>query len=63
MASKRNSDYRAVFHLRHGGLHKWAGVPEDEDVPQEKKEEAAHSDNPHTQKMGQFALNAEHFKH
>jgi len=59
---KRNSGYRAMFHLRKGGLHKAMGVPMDKPVPEEKKEEAAHSENPHVQKMGQFALNAEHFK-
>jgi hypothetical protein len=59
---KKHSDHRALFHLHAGGLHKWAGISTDKEVPEAKKREAAASDNPHVQKMGQFALNAEHFK-
>lgn len=63
MASKRNSGHRALFHLNKGGLHRWAGVPEGEPVPEAKKHEAANSDNPHVRKMGNFALSAEKFHH
>jgi hypothetical protein len=59
----RSSDYRAVFHLRKGGLHKALGIAEGKPIPEEKKEEAANSSNPHMQKMGQFALNASHWSH
>ena len=61
--STRNSHHRAMFHLRKGGLHKHLGIPEGQPIPEEKKREAANSDNPHVAKMGQFALNAAKFKH
>lgn len=63
----RNSNYRAVFHLREGGLHEWArrhgwkGKASDP-LPESYKQEAASSANPHTEKMGRFALNSEGFK-
>lgn len=59
----RNSDYRANFHLRKGGLHKALGIKEGEEIPEAKKKAAANSDNPHMAKMGQFAMNAEKFHH
>jgi hypothetical protein len=64
--AKRDSHYRAVFHLRKGGLHDWArkkgwSGSDSDPLPDEYKHEAASSDNPHTAKMGQFALNAKKF--
>ena len=57
----RNSHYRAVFHIRKGGLHQWARHhgftgKDSEPLPEKYKHMAANSDNEHTRKMGQFAL-------
>jgi hypothetical protein len=62
MASKRNSSYRAVFHLRRGGLHDWARKhgwkgKDSDPLPESLKKEAKNSDNPHVAKMGNFAEN------
>lgn len=67
MAAK-TSKYRAMFHLRKGGLHQWArkhgwSGSDSDPLPDEYKHKAAASDNTHVQHMGQFALNAKHFKH
>lgn len=61
------SSHRALFHLRKGGLHNWARNQgwegkDSDPLPEEYKHKAAASDIPHVQKMGQFSLNAEHFK-
>ena len=55
--TERHSFHRAMAHLNHGALHRHLGIPEGETIPDEKKEEAAESDNPHVRKMGQMALN------
>lgn len=55
--SKKTSPYRANFDLRRGGLHKHLGIPLDQKIPEEKKQEAANSSNEHVRKMGQLALN------
>ena len=47
---------RAMHHLHHGGLHRALGIPEDQDIPLEKKEKAAHSQNPHMAAMGRIAV-------
>ncbi len=60
---EKHSFSRAMGHLKTGALHRHLGVPEGEPIPQEKKEEAAHSDNPHVLKMGQMALNMSHWSH
>lgn len=49
------SHHRVVMHLRKGGLHRWAGVPEGEKIPESKVQEAANSDNPHVAAMGHLA--------
>src|SRR5208282_882407 len=59
---ERNSHHRAMFHLRKGGLHKHLGVPEGENIPDDKME-IKESDSEHVRKMKQFALNARKFKH
>lgn len=62
MADGKVSDYRAVFHLRKGGLHQWArhrgfkGTDSDP-LPEKYKEMAADSPIEHVRKMGQFAEN------
>jgi hypothetical protein len=56
MAKKHNpSLYRAIHHMRKGGLHRALHVPEGETIPKEKLEAAKHSDNEHIRKMSQFA--------
>jgi hypothetical protein len=47
---------RAMHHLNKGGLHRHFGISEDKPIPMEKKEEAAHSDNPHVAAMGRLAV-------
>ena len=58
----RKSKYRAAFKARKGGLHQWArnqgwSGKDSEPLPEKYKHMAAGSDNEHTRKMGQFALN------
>lgn len=55
MAKHNASLYRAIHHLRKGGLHRALGVPEDETIPASKIEAATHSDNPHVVHMANFA--------
>jgi hypothetical protein len=55
----RNSDHRAAFKVRAGALHRYLGIDESKPIPQNLKQKAADSDNPHVAKMGQFALNSE----
>lgn len=46
---------RAMHHLHKGALHRALGIPEGDPIPLEKKESAAHSDNPHIAAMGRMA--------
>lgn len=55
--------YRALHHLRHGGLHRALGVSEDETIPKSKIEAATHSDNAHVAHMANMAQTMSHFKH
>lgn len=55
--------YRAMHHLRHGGLHRALGVPEDENIPEDKLERARHSENPHLQHMANMAHTMKGFHH
>jgi len=64
MAEKHNvSLYRAMHHLRHGGLHKALGVPQGQSIPAEKMEHAKNSSNEHVRHMANFAATMSHFKH
>jgi hypothetical protein len=54
---------RAMSKIHQGGLHKHLGIPEGEHIPMEKKQEAAHSDNPHVAAMGRLAVAMSHWKH
>ena len=66
MATRTKHDpslYRAIHNLRKGGLHDALGISQDEKIPHERVVAASHSKNPHTQKMGQMALNMSKFKH
>lgn len=64
MAEKKHnvSLYRAIHHLRHGGLHRALGVSEDSTIPKEKIEAATHSSSPHVKKMAEFAKTMGRFK-
>ncbi len=64
MAKRNNpSLYRALHHLREGGLHKALHVPLDEDIPEARVERATHSPNPHVEHMARMALTMEGFHH
>lgn len=65
MADKKKHNislYRAIHHLRHGGLHKALGIPEDETIPKSKIEAATNSSNPHVAHMANFAKTMGGFK-
>lgn len=63
MAEHNVSLYRAMHHLRKGGLHKALGVPMSENIPADKMEEAKNSKNEHVRKMANFAHTMGGFKH
>jgi hypothetical protein len=64
MAKKHNvSLYRALHHLRKGGLHRALGVPAGQKIPAEKIASAKNSDNEHIRKMANFAHTMSKFKH
>jgi hypothetical protein len=63
MAKHNTSLYRAMHHLRKGGLHKALNVPQDEPVPADKLEAGLNSKNEHVRKMSQFAKTMAGFKH
>ena len=64
MAENKNpSLYRAMHHLRKGGLHRALGVPEGETIPKEKIEAAKNSESEHVRHMANFAATMSHFKH
>lgn len=50
-----SSLYRAMHHLKKGGLHRALGVPEGQKIPAEKIEAAKNSKNSHVRKMANFA--------
>lgn len=55
--------YRALHHLRKGGLHRALNVPEDKKIPSEKLDAAKHSQNEHVRHMANFAHTMASFKH
>lgn len=63
MAKGHNvSLYRAMHHLRRGGLHKALGVPEGDKIPEDKL--AVHeNDSEHMKHMKNFAKTMKGFKH
>jgi hypothetical protein len=63
MAEHNVSLYRAMHHLRKGGLHKALGVPQGETIPADKLESAKNSSNEHVKKMANFAATMKGFKH
>lgn len=63
MAKKHNvSLYRAMHHLRKGGLHRALGIPEGEKIPAEKLE-VKEGDSTHMKHMKNFAKTMGGFKH
>jgi hypothetical protein len=63
MAKKHNpSLYRAMHHLRKGGLHRALGIPEGEKIPAEKIAKARNSSNAHIAHMANFAHTMGKFK-
>lgn len=63
MAQVKNpSLYRAMHHLRRGGLHKALHIPEDQNIPKAKIEAATHSENPHVMHMANMAQTMAGFK-
>jgi hypothetical protein len=63
MAKHNVSLYRAMHHLRKGGLHRALGISEDKPIPAERLEEARNSKNSHVAKMANFAHTMGGFKH
>jgi len=54
--------YRAMHHLRRGGLHEALGIDKDKSIPAEKLEAAKNSKNSHIQHMANFAATMKGFK-
>ena len=66
MASREKHDpslFRALHHLRHGGLHAALGISPDAKIPAEKLAAARNSKNPHVAHMANFAHTMAGFKH
>ena len=63
MAAHNPSLYRALRHLRAGGLHRALHVPEGKKIPADKLAAARHSSNPHIQHMANFAHTMSGFSH
>ena len=65
MAHKKHnvSLYRALHHLRKGGLHRALGVPEGEKIPAAKLSAARNSKSEHVRHMANFAHAMGKFKH
>lgn len=63
MAKEHNpSLYRAMRHLRAGGLHRALHVPEGDTISESKLSAAEHSNNAHIRKMASFARTMKGFK-
>jgi len=62
MAKHNVSLYRAMHHLRKGGLHRALGISEDKSIPSEKLE-IHPDDSAHLKHMKSFAKTMGGFKH
>jgi hypothetical protein len=62
MAKHNASLYRAMHHLRKGGLHRALHIPEDEKIPADRLEAAKNSPNSHVAHMANFAHTMGGFK-
>ena len=63
MAKHNVSLYRAMHHLRKGGLHRALGISESKPIPAERLEAARHSSNSHIAHMANFAHTMGGFHH
>ena len=63
MAKHNASLYRAMHHLRKGGLHRALGIPEGETIPADRLEAAKNSKNSHVAHMANFAGTMKGFSH
>lgn len=64
MAKAKNpSLYRAMRHLRKGGLHAALHIPQNESIPAERLAAAKNSPNEHVRHMANFAATMKGFKH
>jgi len=63
MAAKNLSLYRAMHHLRKGGLHRALGISEDKPIPADRLEKARNSKNSHVAHMANFAHTMSGFNH
>ena len=63
MAKHNASLYRAMHHLRKGGLHDALHIPRDQKIPEERLAAAKHSKNAHVAHMANFAHTMGGFKH
>ena len=52
---KKVSPYRAIHHLRRGGLHRALGVSEEDKIPAEKLAAGRDSKNEHVSQMSNYA--------
>ncbi len=59
---KNPSLYRAMRHLRKGGLHEALHIPQDENIPADRLEKAKNSKNSHVQHMANMAATMKKFK-
>jgi len=55
MAAENPSLYRAIHHMRHGGLHSALHVAPDAEIPEDKIAAAEKSSNKHVAAMAGFA--------
>lgn len=62
MAKHNASLYRAMHHLRKGGLHRALHIPENETIPADRLEQARNSKNSHVAHMANFAHTMGGFK-
>ena len=61
MAKHNASLYRAMHHLRKGGLHRALHIPENETIPADRLEKAKNSPNSHVKHMANFAATMKGF--
>lgn len=59
---KRDSHYRAAFHVRKGGFHQWLGKKSDAPITEADIEKGLAAGG-HAAKMANFARNARKWNH
>jgi hypothetical protein len=58
----QSSIYRAMHHLRKGGLHAALHIPQDQTIPQDRLDKAKNSKNSHVAHMANLAQTMKGFK-